>query len=662
MNWDNFLSDVYKSCDQILSIEEISKLLNISNYEKDNPSSQGKRLIIKRLKLSGKKITGEFIDYDKNFFTGVNVIFADNNKGKSSIFKIIKFALTGDKSSVKKDVYDWIDTILLEFDLNNTTYSVYINLTNTRIRSGLYRSSIDSLIIDENGYIELEDILKNFEANTEIAFKDKMQKFFFEQFSYYNLSWTSSTKKSLELIENNTSWKTYYKSIYLESKDYNVLFLNSEFGSQNKKVLEMILGLKYTALINSWNKQHDYLQNSINKEIFIEKVQDGNNQEKNEMVTELEKLNIKISEMQEQRKTAFKKTLNIENYKIQSLKLFNLSKEITALNNQAEQLQKEKLQIEKRINNLTEELNFGFFFSNLDIKKCPRCEHEIKPEREISEKTNHKCMLCEDPLDAKNEEDEEILTSKINELSENLTKISAGIERLMENILQKTEAKIRLESSLNKHEQEVQAYSFEDKQIDQLSKLIEKRIELEHKLEKKNTENPNAIFEILDHKLKVINCAINLLNKLRYKESDNILKSLCSLISSQLIRFGQKNIDQVTIKDNLEIIFIQNGKENKFSELNEGEQLRAKIAVVLSLILLDVKYSVGRHPRILIIDSPGKEEVISKDLISLASIFKEIEDEYKNDLQIIIGTALEELKNASVDYKVDAIEEGKTVF
>ncbi|MFJ5792687.1 hypothetical protein ACIP9G_21735 [Lysinibacillus sp. NPDC093197] len=662
MNWDNFLSDVYKSCDQILSIEEISKILNISNYEKDNPISQGKRLIIKRLKLSGKKITGEVIDYDKNFFTGVNVIFADNNKGKSSIFKIIKFALTGDKSSVKKDVYDWIDTILFEFDLNNTTYSVYINLTNTRIRSGLYRSSIDSLIINENGYIELEDILINFEANTETAFKDKMQNFFFEQFSYYNLTWTSSTKKSLELIENNTSWKTYYKSIYLESKDYNVLFLNSEFGSQNKKVLEMILGLKYTALINSWNKQSDYLQNSINKKLFIEKVQDGNNQEKNELVTELEKLNIKISEMQEQRKTTFKKTLNIENYKIQSLKLFNLAKEITALNNQVGQLQKEKLQIEKRITNLTEELNFGFFFSNLDIKKCPRCEHEIKPSREISEKTNHKCMLCEDPLDPKNEEDEEILTSKINELSENLAKISAGIERLMENIIQKTEAKIHLESSLNKHEQEVQDYSFEDKQIDQLSKLIEKRIEIEHKLVKKNTENPDATFEILDHKLKVINCAINLLNKLRYKESDNILKSLCSLISSQLIRFGQKNIDQVTIKDNLEIIFIQNGKENKFSELNEGEQLRAKIAVVLSLILLDVKYSVGRHPRILIIDSPGKEEVISNDLISLASIFKEIEDEYKNDLQIIIGTALEELKNASVDYKIDAKDEGKTIF
>jgi hypothetical protein len=659
MNWNDFLLDVYRSCNQVLSIEEISKLLDISNYEKDNPISQGKKLVINKLKLSGRKNTGELIDYYKEFYRGVNVIFADNNKGKSSIFKIIKFALTGDKSSIKKDVYSWLEKILFEFELNDTPYTVYIDLTSTRIKSGLYRSSIDTLVFNEDGCVDLEDILINFEVNSEAAFKDKMQSFFFEQFSYYNLSWTSSNKQSLELTKNNASWKTYYKSIYLESKDYNVLFVNADYGAQNKKVLEMILGLKYTALINSLNTQSDYLKNNLNKKrLVIEEVIEGTDQEKKE----LEKLNEQITEMREQRKRTFRKTLNIDNYRIQSQNLFNLEKETTVLNAQLEQLQNEKMQTEKRINNLKEELDFGFYFSNLDIKKCPRCEHEIKREKELNEKTYHKCMLCEDSLEPRKEEDDEVLTSKIDDLNEDYAKILVGIERLQDNISQLNEEKKNLLSNLSNNEHEIQSYQFNDEHIDELSRLIEKRIELEYKLEQKTSEETNNEYNILENKIKVFECAKTLLNELRHKESNNILTSLSTLIFNQLTRFGLKNVNGVNIKDNLEIIFIQNGVENRFNELNEGEQLRAKIAVVISLILLDVKYSVGRHPRLLIIDSPGKEEVISNDLISLADIFKEIEDEFENDLQIIIGTALEELKDSSVESKVNAKGVGETVF
>lgn len=64
----------------------------------------------------------------------------------------------------------------------------------------------------------------------------------------------------------------------------------------------------------------------------------------------------------------------------------------------------------------------------------------------------------------------------------------------------------------------------------------------------------------------------------------------------------------------------------------------------------------------LIIDSPGKEEVISKDLIGLANIFRDIEKEYENELQIIIGTALKELQESSGDEKVIIKEPGEFVF
>lgn len=58
--------------------------------------------------------------------------------------------------------------------------------------------------------------------------------------------------------------------------------------------------------------------------------------------------------------------------------------------------------------------------------------------------------------------------------------------------------------------------------------------------------------------------------------------------------------------------FIQNECCIRFEDLSEGEKLRAKIVTLISIIRLDIDYKIRRHPRFIIIDSPGKEEVGTK--------------------------------------------------
>ncbi|QOR65100.1 hypothetical protein IM538_14800 [Cytobacillus suaedae] len=661
MDWKKFIFNVFESSNRVMSLEEIESVLDISKHEHDNPHTQGKMLLINRLKFTGSKNNGDRIDFDKKFYSGVNVIFADNNMGKSSIFKIIKFALTGDKSSIKKDVCGWLETVILEFQLNHTIYSIYIDLTKPRIKSGLYKSTIEELKIS-NTKVEIEKLLVSFEVNSEQMFKEKMQEFFFEQFSYYNLFWTSSNKQTLELQDNSTSWKTYYKSIYLESKDYNVLFLTTDFGSQNKKILEMILGLRYTALINSWKIQLDYLKHESNKEhLFKNELLGINEEEKMLLQKELEGLKLKIEKEKIRQKLDFNKSTGIDTYKQNAEKLFLIERNLTKTEAELKELNSEKIKIVRNTARLEEEIDFGYYFSNLDIKKCPRCEHEINQGKIIKEKEKHTCMLCDDELDSNTESDKEILLETIEEQKRILININTGIEilesRISEILSDKTETTILLKES----EENINSWDLEGERISDLADLVEKKIELEI-LIKKHDYDSSDNQKKLNHKKEVVNCAINLLNNLRYKESAIILNSLEELILEQINKYGLKNIESVKVKDDMEIIFHQNSVENKFSDLNEGEQLRAKLAVVISLILLDVKYSVGKHPRLLIIDSPGKEEVISKDLISLAGIFKEINKEYGANLQIIIGTALNELKSATVKEKVLSKGQGEVVF
>lgn len=662
MNWDSFINEVFIKSEKVISEVEIKRLLEIHNVQLDNPHTQGKTLSIRRLKFNGRKNTGENIAFDKEFQSGVNVIFADNNKGKSSTFKIMKFALTGDKSSIKKDVYSWLESIALEFQLNNASYTIYLDLSGTRLKGGLYRSKISDLKYNSIGQIEIEKILLVFEANSENKLQEKLQQFFFDQFSYYNLFWTSSNKNSLDLQNNSTSWKTYYKSIYLESKDYNVLFLTNDFGLQNRKVMEMILGLKYTGLINSWKVKLDYLKHDsqkmqlINKELL--EVKDNDKEVLEERLAEVVN---EINLIKQSQKRKFNKLADLREYQGYIDNLLVLEENLTDNTLELKNLEKEKVNLNRKIAKFEEELDFGFYFSNLEIKRCPRCEHEIQAQKLAKEKEYHKCMLCDDELDVNTEEDRAIFTSRLEEMKTQLSIVTNAIKDLESTVIEKTKERDSISKLLKEYEDNLQAWDVNEEEIGDLPDLIEKKIELEFKIT--NTSYDEKIQkEELDNKAKVVQAAIQVLNRKRYEESQEILISLEKLILEQINNYGLKNIQKISINNDMEINFHQNSVKNKFTDLNEGEQLRAKLAVVISLILLDVKYSVGRHPRILIIDSPGKEEVISRDLISLANVFKEINDKYHSELQIIIGTALKELKSATNSEKVFFKSAGEVVF
>lgn len=104
-------------------------------------------------------------------------------------------------------------------------------------------------------------------------------------------------------------------------------------------------------------------------------------------------------------------------------------------------------------------------------------------------------------------------------------------------------------------------------------------------------------------------------------------------------------ISEIIINDKFDIKYKQDGDYLSFSQIAEGEQLRAKLAFYLSLIQLDIIHNYGRHSRFLIIDSPGKEEGDKSYLEGLTSLIKEIEERFGDQLQILIGTAERSLEN-----------------
>ncbi|MED4355056.1 AAA family ATPase [Schinkia azotoformans] len=689
-NYDNFINSIYEGFKDDFTMNEIRELLKeVDKYDKDTPISTGKRLILTQLSVKGKKSNGDEINFTLPFKNGVNLIIADNFKGKSSIFKMIQLALTGN-NKIKNDVKKWIHLINLCFKINDKNYSSIIKFNKSRMNGSLY-----SKFINAEDYTDLEKVDPIFEASGYDDFEKKIQDFFFKQFSYYSLKWTqkASQKDKNELTESKASWKTYFKSIYLESKDSSQLM----YGAQSKKVLQMLLGLELTNVINELSVKCDMLtfnkakQSDFNHERMIED---------EILIGELEKRNCEIEEELAKNKKPgrlnelyeiYEKIINeiqhenllvVENGDLANEKatdLNSIKSKILTYTNEMNRIEREITKTERYINDLTEYIEVGIFFSNLDIKHCPSCNHEVANNRNRNDK---KCLLCHEDIGYfENEVNKQVYHQKINDLkSANLQLkkekniIKTNIEQLKEkyeeveqefityDLASKNDGVIlNLKNDLKNIENKISEakINVNDEIITELNK--EKAV-IEYRLStlKLGTYPNNGMENKIEKQIDVVKEAVKKLSKIRYENSKKILNYLSDIMLQELHHFGLKSISEINISESFDVYYRQDGDNVKFDEIAEGEQLRAKIAFYLALIQLDIEYNFGRHTRFLIIDSPNKEEGDSNYLEGLTETLKNIDNRYGENLQIIIGTAERGLEDIVKNQEV--FEKGVYIF
>jgi len=713
INFNEFVKYVHEKFSEEISFQEVEDLLHLQEgYNKDSTTSLGKSLILNRLIFHGKKITGEEFTYDRELFSGINVWIADNHKGKSTIFKIIKFALTG-TDGIKPDIKRWIEEIALEFTIGQITYTCFIDRRG-RDRGALYRFNIhDFLLLRKNHKLEYTDRDTEFSFKSTTQLKESIQNFFFEQFSFYKLRYTqkSSGKEDLSLNTAELSWTTYFKSIYLESSNYDFLFFESEnFGAQGKKIFEMILGLPLTYPINMLTIKHDKISDEIAKlrlsdkatleNVFTSKKKiEENFRNVSSQLTEAEKIiNVNFED-----KALVEEYLTIKNTVNEVRKKLRIAEDAYSnelarkrpIEDELKNLLDDSKKIEAEINRLSkQELNVELyrqaesFFTNLEIKVCPHCEIEVSKEKKDKELINHTCSLCgEQPKEQKIDEEE------LNEKAERIKKEIQGHNSRMVLVSQQIENIRKVE---DEHRESMKILSRKIMEVPS-TKTDEGRLKvLENQIEKVNQDRKKqqALFDkkdqlvrdkaVLEFQLKQINklslidnterlaklqlqkeiisYGLSALGIRRIKLNASILKILEELILSEVNAFGLTSISKVDIDGKFNLIFTQNGVSVDFRDLEPGEKLRVKLGFYLSLIQLDIEHNLGRHPRFLIFDSPGSEEMVPKHLQGLSDILKDVNNRFNDQLQIFVGSALREFEQITDPKKTSVKKEDEFIF
>lgn len=694
------------STTNLISIEDIHVALsriNLSDFSSRLGHNEGKRLVVSKIFFRGVKKTNENgelyseeFTYERRVKKGINMWIADNFRGKSTTFNIIRYALTGKNNYIKNK--NWFEEIKVDFKIDSTDYTSSIDKS-SKIPYQLLEVASGELLIEET---------------SQTRFKEQLNSFFLENLGFMSLSNTTSKAQDFSIGETKISWSDCYGTIYLHTQSQEDEKGHSMGGRQNL-VFRILLNLEAhkTVLSNMFKTEIKTLEQDIKIDKAKQKLKDSKKIDLETIRKQLSVIESKIAKKKNTKKfdtSVLKKLENERNsaynkqkelYKIESEHQKRLNKQkknkentektISSNKHKVNDANRSLTQIKKDVRKYEEYIDAQRFFSNIEVSVCPHCDHKVAKEKILREKTDKVCGLCSHGLEEK-EFNSAYYNGKITEMNANILAINQAIDRYekdidaLERVLASQETEVQkavlsnettnqekitiskdLEQLEIKYDTEFAKYEswVKENQDDNIFELHEEKGMITSILKQAEKYKYGTVEEwVIEHEqlIKIYTEATHILSEESYNNSAEAFGQLEQLILTNLHNFGLKNIDKVNIRESFLVEYKQNGEKLLFKNFSDGEKLRINLAKFLSIIELDINLQIGQHPRFIVLDSPANAESDDEQISALRTTFKHIENKFGDKLQIFVGTAERELKDSVDPDKLELVEKKKYLF
>lgn len=655
-------------------VREVLMDTGIDDALQDNlPTPQG-RLTVHHLTIIGTKQHAngktEPFRYDRTLGAGLTAWIGHNGSGKSTILGCILYALTGSDSGIPKRLKPWFHEIIVQFSVGDLHFTSRIRRGEEGITGGIFKGLLDHPELQ----LGILDAVARFDGREDL--REAIDRFFMQHLGITTLRWTahSAEKDDPDLHAHSTTWRTYATAMHIDDDSYDYLIIDpsKSFGRQDRKILEMMLGVEQSRIVSEIQVQSDFAKEAAGR---ARARLGGKRTNITDQVRQLEReageVDSALAMLQSGETVTQDEDHQAEKREQRSALLSRqneISQQLSELDMQRVAIERNLLDAEREKVALTEQGEVEYLVNSLVVTRCPHCENPVRMDERISgERMGHVCHVCTQPMQrTRTQADMKALT---RERDQEIGSLKSTFRRIQDDsaalVLELNECRTQ-SNALGKELESGVKQAREGFNVSYANLLIRKgQIEGQLAQLQQTQDAIDAEQGEVDAAARwhlILQTTADIADNVVFQQNEDIFQQLGALAVSLARQFGVPDLEEVIVDEKRYIRLCQDGMQVTHTDLARSERVKFKVAFHLALMLLQVRHGLGRHPGFLIIDTPGTAEVNEVDFIAMTKDLATIHQIYGEQLQILMATARPEALAHLPEGVAMMVEEDETFF
>lgn len=582
-------------------------------------------LTVDRLSFSGTKRRegrdDEPFTFDRALGPGFWAVTSEvaNLAGKSTVLLVIRWALTG-RSRLMDDVQDWIERVELEGRVAGERFSIRID-TATEVLTGRLVSASAPAI---------EFTAANFEEVMDGFFLDRLR---LDPTPFWQRRGGGGADEG---DRRRFGWQSFFPAVHLRAENRDFLLGDQALGGHAGALMQVFLGLPWALTVATARVAGNEVQMRRSardrraaedrraKEALLAPLR-AELETAQEELARLRATSPALSPAEADRRLqAFSVALGAHRASIAAAQAAEVGVELS---------QDDVDDAVKRMQALEQSRVVRPLLGRLAPIMCPRCNVAIASGRITREAEEHDCSVCSEPL-METAPDEDELAEASEAVSQAEAQHTTAVEEL------EAARRRRVETAAAGAEAERLVRELENRRpAEAEARTLEQSIaRLEGRLEQTAAESPPDVDTELDAADVVLRAAREEATARRGAAAAQLLTELGEEIVNLGRAFGISNLEAAVPRLNAQLGLRIGGADTNFSSRSGGERLRLRLATVIGLLRVGERLGIGRHPGLLLVDSPGGEEMVEGDVATILRQLKAVCDDVP-ELQVVVATA-----------------------
>ncbi|WP_072389430.1 hypothetical protein [Hyphomicrobium sp. CS1BSMeth3] len=601
------------------AVEAILRKRNIRTKVGARPA---RKLRITSLTFSGEKrgkATGHFNFSWQNLENGVWAVTSDgtNLVGKSTVLEVILWSLRGDIKSLQSDVKKWLEHVTTDFTLDGQKHAV-----DFRVEKGVPVGTLSRTL--PSGDVEMID---SFE--THVGFRAAMSRFMMEALDLDPIPYQRGKDETATVSEHG--WSALSGGLYFGG-EHQFLLGETQFGGLPGRILQLYVGLPWASTVMQASTALKELTTEDQRAKAVQQAAvQKSAQTRGQIEADLASARNRLSTLAGDADFAARVNGLAEAVVKATTSYNEVERRLVEAEDEAQQFRNVADADERESRGIRETFVAASFFNGLQPTCCPRCETSVTNERIMREQTDFSCSVCAEPIPSEKMED---VNQRLTEANERATATRAASNRAAA-VVAELKGLLQVE-----RERMLQARSALGAAPASSGLRTRRDIELEiAKLEGMlEAHSDSAATPEPAPDRPVVSAAHDFAKQAMDDAAQNLLAALDKEVLNLAQRFGFVSLESVKIDAQARMEIGKGGATTIFGDLTKGERLRLRLATAIALLRIGRTLGVGRHPGLLIIDSPGAEETEDSNLEALLHELRKIADD-EVGIQVIVSSA-----------------------